>query len=152
MLKLVKLVGLILTCQLAGIIGSIFTASAIETWYSQLVRPSFAPPNWLFGPVWVSLYTLMGISLYLIWNQAERGLLIFFFVHLLLNSLWSILFFGLQNPLISFIEIVVLWLMIIVIVVRFYRLKPAAGLLQIPYLLWVGFAMVLNFSFWWLNR
>ncbi|NYZ76055.1 tryptophan-rich sensory protein [Candidatus Micrarchaeota archaeon] len=146
----------ILLCELAGVIGAFFTIPSIEGWYHELLKPSFSPPNWLFGPVWTVLYFLMGVSAYLVW---ERGIkkknvknsLLIFGVQLVLNILWSILFFGLQSPLLGFICIVLLWIAIAVTIIKFYRISKTAGLLQVPYLLWLTFATVLNFFIWIVN-
>jgi len=155
-MKYVNLIIFILISQLAGVIGSIFTASAIPTWYAVLNKPSFNPPGWIFGPVWIILYTLMGIASYLIWKKRAKGklpqmALILFFVHLAFNALWSIIFFGLHNLMWAFFEIIILWLMIVVLNVLFYKIDKRATYLLIPYLLWVSFAAFLNFSIWMLN-
>lgn len=139
-------------CNLAGAIGSVFTSPSIPTWYSTLIKPSFNPPSWLFAPVWISLYTIMGISLYLVLQKKNnRRALSFFSAQLILNALWSILFFGLQNPLLAFIEILILWLFIALTILEFRRLDRKAAHLLIPYLLWVTFAAILNLSIWRLN-
>jgi len=144
-----KLVTSIIICQLAGIIGSVFTMPAIGSWYAGLKKPSFNPPNWLFGPVWGLLYLLMGISLYLVWSKKElagaKTALIFFAIQLLLNTLWSIIFFGLRLPLAAFLEILVLWLFILLTILKFFPLSKVAAYLLIPYLFWVSFASLLNF-------
>ncbi len=147
--------------QLAGIIGSLFTVSAVPLWYATLHKPSFNPPNWIFGPTWIILYLLMGISVYLIWainnktvNTQKRYIktsLKFFWVHLGFNALWSIIFFGLQNPALAFINIVIIWTMIIILIKRFWKINKWSACLLIPYLLWVTFATILNFSIWFLN-
>ncbi|MFA6605337.1 MAG: TspO/MBR family protein, partial [Patescibacteria group bacterium] len=121
-----------------------------------LNKPSFNPPSWIFGPVWTTLYILMGIALYLIWQEGlkkafVKNSFILFIVNLVLNSLWSITFFGLQNPALAFLVIVLLWITILVLIIRFYRINKLASYLLIPYLLWVSFASVLNFSIWQLN-
>lgn len=146
----------ILVSQLAGIVGSVFTASQIEDWYLYLAKPSFNPPNWLFGPVWIILYTLMGISLYLIWSKGYKNKNIkygvnVFFVHLFINSLWSIVFFGLHQLGAALVIIIGLWLMIIYLISLFWKIEKTAAYLLIPYLLWVTFASFLNFSIWQLN-
>ena len=151
-----KLAASILLCQLAGVIGSFFTSSSVSTWYLTLKKPFFNPPNWLFGPVWVSLYLLMGVSLYLVWNREIRSAqskkaLYLFGVQLILNVLWSALFFGLRSPLSALIGIVVLWIVILFTIKYFYNVSKAAAYLLIPYILWVSFAMALNFSISWLN-
>ena len=143
--------------HLAGLIGSFFTAPAIPTWYASLEKPFFNPPSWLFAPVWLTLYTLMGIALFLIWRKGlkreeARFAFFFFLVHLLINSAWSILFFGMQNPLIALLDITFLWLMILVLIIQFWKISKPAAYLLIPYFAWVSFASILNFSLWWLNK
>ncbi|MBD3414339.1 MAG: tryptophan-rich sensory protein [Candidatus Aminicenantes bacterium] len=150
------LIGFVTASQLAGVVGSVFTAGAVDTWYKEINRPPFTPPDWLFAPVWISLYVLMGISAYLIWNKGLKtkgvqAALMVFFVQLVLNSLWSILFFGLNWILIAFLEILVLWIAIFIMIYKFYPLSRTAALIQIPYILWVSFAAILNFSFAVLN-
>ena len=151
-----KLVASILICQIVGNLGSVFTFSSITTWYSLLKHPSFAPPNWVFAPVWLTLYTLMGISLYLVWKSkgkrnAKNPALALFGIQLFLNFLWSLLFFGLHSVLLGFAGIVVLWIAIVVTVTEFSRISRTAAWLLIPYLAWVSFAALLNFSFLILN-
>ena len=148
-----KLIISLIIPQLAAIIGGLFTTKSIPTWYATLIKPSFNPPNWLFGPVWTTLYLLMGISLYLVWNSQKdfKVALIIFGIQLGLNLLWSILFFGLHQPLWAFIEIIFLWIFIVLNIIFFYKISPVAGLIQIPYLLWVSFAALLNFFLWRLN-
>lgn len=150
-----KLVVSIIICELAGIIGSFFNISSISKWYSRLKKPKFNPPNWIFGPVWTILYFLMGISLYLVWNTGISLLnstLIIFFIQLILNIIWSVIFFGLKAPFYAFIEIILLWLAILFTIIEFFMISPLAAFLLIPYILWVSFAAVLNFSLWLLNR
>lgn len=131
----------------AGIIGSIFTISSIPTWYTFLNKPVFSPPNWVFGPVWTTLYILMGISYYLIWEsntkQKYKAIKIFL-VQLVLNALWSIIFFGLRNPGLALVEVVALWITIVLTIKLFYPISKSAAYLLIPYLLWVSFASILN--------
>ncbi|MFH1714318.1 MAG: TspO/MBR family protein [Candidatus Nealsonbacteria bacterium] len=145
----------IIIAQLAGAVGSIFTASSIGSWYAFLEKPAFSPSNWLFAPAWITLYALMGIAAFLIWQKrgeaGARSALYFYGGQLILNSLWSVIFFGFQNPFLAFLEIIVLWLLIAFTTVKFYRIEKAAGLLFVPYILWVTFAMVLNFAVWRLN-
>lgn len=141
---------------LAGFIGSIFTFEAIPTWYAELTKPSFNPPNWLFGPVWTTLYIMMGISLYLVWTRdggkrLKRAALWFFFFQVFLNTLWSILFFGLKSPILAFIEIIMLWLSIGMTIILFQKFSRLAAQLLLPYLLWVSFATILNGSIMLLN-
>ena len=146
----------IIICQLAGIIGSLFTAPSIPLWYANINKPSFNPPSWVFAPVWTTLYLLMGIALFLVWRKGlkRKDLKIAFAVfifQLILNTLWSILFFGLKSPFVAFIEIVLLWISILISIILFFRISKVAGALLIPYLLWVSFASVLNFAIWRLN-
>lgn len=152
-----KLVLSVLGCELVGIISTTFTISSISSWYIYLNKPSFAPPNRIFGPVWVVLYMLMGISIYLIWKQGwkkkkvrEAGKT--FLVQLGLNFLWSPIFFGLRSPILGFVFILILWAFIIVTMKKFYPLSKLAFGLLIPYLLWVSFASILNGSIVILNR
>lgn len=138
-----------------GFLGSIATAPSISTWYSTLIKPSFNPPNWLFGPVWTVLYTLMGISVFLVWrkktNSNTKRALILYLIQLSLNLSWSIVFFGLRQPALAFINIVALWVAIIVTIQKFKIISRPASILLIPYLLWVTFASILNFSIVVLN-
>jgi tryptophan-rich sensory protein len=138
-------------------VGSLFTAPSIPTWYAALNKPAFNPPSWLFAPAWITLYTLMGVALFLVWRrgweeQAVRSAVGVFALQLLLNAAWSPLFFGLHWLLPALVEIVLLWILILLTMLRFRRLSPPAGWLLLPYLAWVSFAAVLNFSLWWLNR
>ena len=151
-----KLVFAILVCQAAGFVGSLFTFSSIPTWYASLNKPWFNPPNWLFGPAWITLYTLMGISLYLVWSKGLQGkaakiAISAFAIQLALNAVWSIIFFGLQMPLIAFIEIVFLWIAIAFTIRLFYPISKKAAYLLLPYIAWVSFATLLNLSIWLLN-
>jgi tryptophan-rich sensory protein len=151
-----KLAASVLLCQLVGFIGSLFTTPAIPTWYPTLNKPFFTPPNWIFGPVWISLYLLMGISLFLIWRRSDhpqfKPALFFFFVQLMLNVFWSAAFFGLRSPLLGLIDIILLWVAILFTILNFFKISKSAGTLLIPYLVWVSFAALLNFSLWILNR
>jgi len=151
-----KLIFAIVVCELAGIVGSFFTAPAIPTWYAGLVKPEFAPPNWLFAPVWTTLFALMGVALWLVWEKGwdkkrVKIAIMIFAVQLILNTLWSILFFGWQNPLAAFIEIIFLWLAIVATMAAFARISRAAAWLLAPYLVWVSFALYLNYMLWVLN-
>ena len=149
-----KLLVALIVCQLAGAIGSIFTASKIPSWYAGLVRPVFSPPNWIFGPVWTTLYLLMGFALYIVWTSEspkKKTALTVFGIQLFLNALWSFLFFGLQNPFFAFLEIILLWVSILLSMIFFYPIAKKAMWLLVPYILWVSFASVLNFAIWQLN-
>jgi len=153
---ILKLVASLLVCQMAGFVGSLFTTPAIPNWYAGLNKPSFTPPNWIFSPVWISLFVLMGISLFLVWRKQDhpffRVALICFSIQLLLNVLWSIAFFGLKSPLLGLIDILLLWIAILLTIYAFFKVSRWAGGLLLPYLLWVSFAAVLNFFLWTLNR
>jgi len=154
--SIARLIVSIVLCQAAGLLGSIFTFSEIPTWYAGLAKPWFTPPNWLFGPVWIMLYTLMGISLCFVWNKGfgERKAKtagIVFAVQLALNAVWSILFFGLHNPLYGLAGIIALWIAIAATIVKFYPISRKAALLLIPYIAWVSIATALNYSVWVLN-
>lgn len=154
--NLSKLVVSILLCQFAGLIGSVFTASSLENWYLFLEKPAFNPPAWVFFPAWVTLYTLMGISLYLVWEkglqeqEVKKGMFIFG-IQIGLNALWSILFFGLKSPYYAFVEIVLLWFAILLTILKFRKISKTASYLLFPYILWVSFAMLLNYYIWILN-
>jgi len=153
-----KILVMVATCLVVGSISGVVTREAITTWYVTIEKPSFNPPNWIFAPVWTTLYILMGIGAGLVWQQIEtkrqevKSALVFFFIQLALNALWSLLFFGLKNPLLALIEIVVLLLMIYETFIKFNKLNKFAGYMFIPYLLWVGFATILNGAIWWLNK
>lgn len=147
-----KLIASLLLCQAAGIIGSFFTRSSVSTWYTTLAKPSFNPPSWLFAPVWTLLFLLMGVALYLLWtNEAPWQVMALFGLQLVLNILWSALFFGMRAPGAAFIEIIVLWLAILATAILAYKVSPTAAYLLIPYLVWVAFAAVLNGAIWRLN-
>ncbi|MBW2991705.1 tryptophan-rich sensory protein [Candidatus Woesearchaeota archaeon] len=149
----IKLLLSVLISLSAGFIGSIFTSSSVSTWYITLNKPVFNPPSWVFSPVWTALYILMGISLYLIWTNKKKTKLAFtvFGIQLFLNALWSVIFFGLRNPLLAFIEIIILWCAILYTIIIFYRINKNASYLLIPYILWVSFAAVLNLYLVMLN-
>jgi translocator protein len=140
---------------LVGGIAGYATSSNISNWYTYLTKPSFNPPNYLFGPVWTTLYILMGISLFLIWKSSEgknrSNSLTLFFIQLLLNFAWSFIFFQFHQIGAAFIEIILLWVSILLMIRAFYRTVKLAAYLQIPYLLWVSFATLLNGSIWYLN-
>ncbi|MBN2052570.1 tryptophan-rich sensory protein [Candidatus Woesearchaeota archaeon] len=151
----IRLIISIIICQLAGFLGGLFNIASIPTWYAALKKPVFNPPNWVFAPVWTFLFLLMGISLYLVWKKGfgnDKLALYFFIIQFLLNILWSALFFGLRMPLAAFVEIILLWIAILATIITFYKISSAAGIMLIPYLLWVSFAAVLNFSIWMINQ
>jgi benzodiazapine receptor len=154
-MKIIGVIVSIIIAQMAGAIGSFFTSSSVGTWYATVNKPSFNPPSWIFGPVWITLYALMGISSYLVWQARElpgaKIALWFYGIQLALNALWSILFFGMKNPGLAFAEIIILLISIIITTVLFWRISPLAGALMIPYILWVSFASILNYNIWQLN-
>ena len=151
-----KLVISIAVCEGAGLVGGLFTASAISTWYATLQKPSFTPPNWLFAPAWITLYSLMAIAAFIVWrkglgNQRVAAALSYFLAQLVLNTLWSFAFFGLKSPVAGVAVIVGLWVAILITIVKFSRVSKVAGILMLPYILWVSFAVALNISIWILN-
>jgi benzodiazapine receptor len=143
-------------CFGAAGIGFLFTMPSLRGWYASLQRPAWAPPNWVFGPVWSALYLCMGVAAWLVWRRLEtpgaKLALALFVIQLMCNVLWSALFFGIRNPGVAFGEIMLLWVLILSTLVSFRPISPAAGWLMVPYLLWVSFAAALNFVFWRLNR
>lgn len=151
----VKLVIAILVCQLAGLAGAIYTSGSLTTWYATLAKPLFNPPNWIFAPVWITLFLLMGISFWLIWQKEKKKNIntafVFFSIQLVLNAMWSAFFFGMQNPLYALIDIALLWLAILATILSFWKISKSASCLLVPYILWVTFAAVLNFYIWRLN-
>jgi len=138
----------------AGQLGALLGAGD-AAFYQELNRPGWAPPSWLFGPVWIVLYLMIGVAAGLVWRErgfaAARGPLILFLVHLLFNAAWTGIFFGLREFGLAFAEILLLWAMIAALVVAFYRIRPVAGALLVPYLLWVSYAAALNFALWQMN-
>jgi benzodiazapine receptor len=155
MKNILKLIASVVISQAAGAIGSLFTVQNIPTWYAGLNKPSFNPPNYLFGPVWITLYFMMGIAFFLVWKNSGKFDIkvptILFITQLVLNALWSIIFFGMKNPMFGFFEIIILWVFIVFCVIKFYSVSKIAAWLMLPYLLWVSFASVLNFKIWMLN-
>ena len=155
--ELARLILCIAICQSAGVIGSVFTASSVNTWYTTLVKPWFTPPGSVISVVWIALFVLMGLSLFLIWQKgissanSKIALGVFAF-QLLVNVLWSYAFFGLQSPLAGIVVIVVLWLLILQSIIRFWSISKDAALLLFPYIIWVSFAAFLNYTIWGLNR
>ncbi len=155
-----SIIRLIVACAVslsAGLIGSLVVADNFTTWYSAIEKPPFTPPNWLFGPVWTILYVLMGIAAFLVWRKGLRvtGVkvaLVWFLVQLVLNALWTPVFFGLHRIDLALIVIALLWAAIVTTIFYFLRVSRLAAVLLVPYLLWVSFAGVLNASIWHLNR
>jgi len=153
-MNMIKLIVCIAICQFAGLVGSLFTFQSIPTWYASLAKPFFTPPNWLFGPVWITLYILMGIALYLLWekglkknNTATR----LFITQLVLNAAWSVIFFGMQLVFIAFIEIVILWAFIALTIWKLRPVDTKAAWVMLPYIIWVTIAAALNMGVWLLN-
>ena len=147
----------IAVCELAGIVGSVFTMPAIPGWYAGLAKPSFNPPNWIFGPVWTLLYAMMGLAAYLVYEKGfkrpeVKKALAVFAAQLVMNTLWSIVFFGAHRILGAAVVIVLLWAMILATILLFHRISKAGAYLLVPYILWVSFATVLNASLYVLNR
>jgi tryptophan-rich sensory protein len=146
------LAGWILLSFAAGVLGSQFTPGG---WYAALAKPAWNPPDWIFGPVWTALYTMMGCAAWLVWRQGgfaqQRTALLLFLGQLLLNAAWSWLFFGLHRPGIALVEIIVLWGTVLLTLVKFARVSPGAAWLLAPYLAWLSFAAALNFALWQLN-
>ncbi len=152
--QILGLIGWLVMSFVASAVGAVASIQA-KSFYSQLAQPTWAPPSSLFGPVWTVLYALMAIAAWLVWRSggfhANRIALSFFLGQLALNALWSWLFFAWHLGALSFADIVLLWVLIVATLVSFWRVRPLAGALLIPYLLWVGFASVLNYSVWQLN-
>jgi len=172
--NLIKIFTSIIICELAGVVGSIFTMPSIKGWYVTLNKPGFNPPNWIFGPVWTTLFVLMGISFYLVWSKGfvakqhskalkawnpwsqklwtgswqKINVISIFSLQLILNILWSVIFFGLHQPGIAFFELLMLWFAVLYTIINFYRISKPASHLLIPYILWITFAGFLNYSIW----
>jgi len=146
--KIIKLLFLILVCEGVGLLGTIFTLPAITTWYATLNKASFNPPPWVFGPVWTTLYLLMGVALFLVFQnklkKQRNFLLILFSVQLFLNFSWSVIFFGMHLPLAALLEIGLLWISIALLIIDFWKYSKPAALLLIPYIAWVSLASILN--------
>ena len=143
----------IVVCLGAAGLGSLLTTAALRPWYADLRKPSWTPPNWLFGLVWTILFLAMAIAAWLVWRKVgpTAAPMQLFLLQLLLNVAWSALFFGLRSPGLAFAEIVMLWVAILATSIEFWRAVPAAGWLFLPYLIWVSYATALNFSIWRLN-
>lgn len=156
--KITRILAVVVTCLVIGYFSGMVTSSSVTTWFPTLIKPSFNPPSWVFAPVWSILFVMMGVAAGLVWDRIEaereavKKALIFFAIQLGLNALWSYLFFGLRNPMLAGLEIIVLWLMIFETYIQFVKINKIAGYLLLPYLAWVSFASVLNGSIWWLNR
>jgi translocator protein len=151
----ISLMPFIVVCFAAASVGSFITNTSVNTWYAQLRKPDWTPPNWIFGPVWTMQYVLMAVSAWLVWRSTEWSVaksgLVLFGIQLALNTLWSLLFFGLREVRLAFVEIMLLWMMVVATVVSFLPLSRLAAWLLLPYLLWIGFASYLNFRIWQIN-
>jgi translocator protein len=151
-MQIAGLAGWLLLCFAAAALGSLFPP---DGWFEQLRKPSWQPPNWLFGPVWTILYALMAVAAWLIWRRHgfsnASAPLTLFLVQLTFNAAWSPIFFGMKQPGLAFIIIVVLFTLIVATMVAFWRHQRLAGMLLLPYLAWVGFATVLNLALWRMN-
>jgi tryptophan-rich sensory protein len=145
----------IVVCFAAAGIGGAVTTPKIATWYATLTKPSWNPPNWIFGPVWSALYFCMAVAAWLVWRQGgfsgAKVPLTLFAVQLTLNVLWSCIFFGLEKPGLAFVEVLLLWTAIAATMIVFWQRSMIAGILFVPYLAWVSFASFLNFTIWRLN-
>ena len=154
-LQCVGLVVAVAICFAAAGLGGLVTAPNIPNWYAELAKPAWNPPSWVFGPVWSCLYLMMAVSAWLVWRQAgfadAKLPLALFAVQLGLNSLWSILFFGLHSPGLAAVDIILLWIAILATLITFWKRSTWAGILLVPYLAWVSFAAVLNLVIWRLN-
>lgn len=155
-MKVLKILGFIFVCELVGILGSFFTITSIATWYTTLNKPFFNPPNYLFGPVWTILYALMGYSVFLVWEKGlkKKGVkeaLKLFVIQLFLNGIWTPIFFGVKELSSALLVIIVMWIFILKTILKFYHINKMASYLLVPYLIWVSFATLLNFSIWYLN-
>ena len=155
--SVIKLVVCILASFAAAGIGSLFTFKAIPHWYAGLKKPPFTPPNWAFGPIWTILYILMAISVFLVWQKglSNNGVLlafILFWSQLTFNVLWSIVFFGMKYKGGGVATIIVLWLLILATIITSFRISAWAGVLLVPYIIWVSIASYLNIGVWLLNK
>lgn len=155
--NILKLIISIVIPLLIGFSSSYFTITEIGSWYQGIQKPSWNPPNYVFGPVWTTLYVMMGISFFLIWksetNQSiKRTAIILFCVQLVLNFFWSFIFFNQHNPGLAFAEILLLWFLILLTIFAFARISKVAAWLLVPYISWVSFAAILNFTIWQLNK
>lgn len=151
-----KLIASLIVTLAVGFGGSFFTRPEIEGWYAALEKPWFNPPNWLFGPVWTTLYVMMGIALWLVWKSqaaipVKRTAILLFAVQLLLNFFWSLIFFNLHQIGWALLEIVLLWIFILLSILWFAKIDKKAAWLLVPYISWVSFATILNFYIWKLN-
>ena len=154
--KITILIFSVLISQIAGVIGAVLNFSSLGAWYENLDKPFFTPPGWIFGPVWIFLFSLIGVSFYLILiseakKEYKMTAIAIFFLQWLLNILWSFMFFTLRNPFYGLLEISALLASIIVMISIFWKINRVSAYLLVPYLFWVSFALILNFSIWRMN-
>ncbi|MBI4276424.1 tryptophan-rich sensory protein [Candidatus Uhrbacteria bacterium] len=151
-----KLIIAVVVCELAGIVGAVFTAPAIQSgWYASLAKPALNPPSWLFGPVWTTLYALMGVAAWFVWRKNDRetkNALGIFVAQLFLNAIWSPIFFGARSLSVAFAVIVLLWTTIVATIIMFSKVSKIGAWLLVPYIIWVSVASYLNYAIWTLNR
>ena len=153
---ILKLVAAILACNIIGGLGALVTFTGPGSWYAGLQKPFFNPPGWVFAPVWTTLFTLMGIALFLVWNEGTgkrevRVALALFGIQFAFNVLWSFLFFGLRSPILGLFDIFILWILVAATIHAFHRVRRPAAWLLVPYICWLTIAMALNYSIWILN-
>ncbi len=153
---LLMLIAFIAICELVGLLGSVVSMPVMSSWYAGFVKPWFNPPGWIFGPVWTTLYAIMGLAAFLVWREIAEGRsgrmpLVLFFIQLGLNGLWTPLFFGAHRIGMALADIVLLWLVLVATTIAFFRVSRWAGALMLPYLAWVSYATALNYSLWRLN-
>jgi len=154
--SLLMLAGFIAVCLVVSALGGLATASSVGSWYQGLAKPPFNPPDWVFAPVWLTLYLMIAVSGWRVWRvagfAAARGAFAWYAIQLALNLTWSLLFFGARAPGAALIEVIVLWIAIVATATAFWRFDRLAAVLLVPYAAWVGYAGLLNASIWWLNR
>jgi tryptophan-rich sensory protein len=151
-----QILAAILLCEAVGLTAAFATQTSVATWYPTLTKPGITPPSWLFGPVWTTLYAMMGVAAVLVWwrrseDRTSQNALVLFGVQLVLNGGWSFAFFGARSSTLGLIVIVALWIVLARTTERFFRVRAAAGWLLVPYLLWVTYASALNLGIWILN-
>ena len=156
MSNILKLIISIALPLLIGFSSSYFTITGVGSWYQTIQRPSWNPPNWVFGPVWTTLYIMMGIALFMVWKSDEnyslkRIAILLFSIQLIFNFFWSFIFFNQQRPGVAFGEIILLWIFILITIFVFAKVNKTAAWLLVPYISWVSFAAILNYSIWRLN-
>ena len=146
---------LVLSLVLVAVVASFGGRYAPSPWYADLAKPTWTPPNWLFGPVWTILYILMAVASWMVWRQREhpgaRSALVSYVVQLILNGLWSWIFFGQQRMGLALLDLLILWIAVLATLILFWRVRGSCGLLLLPYLVWITFAGVLNLALWHLN-